>query len=128
MFQPWASLKTIPEWCRLAKFETVVFFIKVYFTWLQNYLAPLQSPSKSKNGCKAGPKAAEESFSKYIIFCTKFLRCGIETLKKVKAKGNSLDEVTNSLNLGELYVQRKNVYTQFLIAPILQFLGMIRGK
>lgn len=111
MFWPWASLQSIP----LAKFETVVFFIIVYFTWLQNYLAPLQSPLKSKNGCKAGTKATEESVSKYTVFCSKFLRCAIETLKKVKAKGNSLDEVTNSLNLGELYMYLKNFYTQFLL-------------
>jgi len=56
---------------------------------------------KSKNGCKVGWKVAEETISKYTLFVTKFLRCAIETLKKVKAKGNSLDELTNSLNLGE---------------------------
>lgn len=44
---------------------------------------------------------AEETVSKYTVFATKFLRCAIETLKKVKAKGKSLDELTNSLNLGE---------------------------
>jgi len=56
---------------------------------------------KSKNGCKVGWKVAEETVSKYTLFVTKFLRCAFETLKKVKAKGNSLDELTNSLNLGE---------------------------
>lgn len=43
----------------------------------------------------------EETVSKYTVFVTKFLRCAIETFKKVKARGNSLDELTNSLNLGE---------------------------
>ena len=44
---------------------------------------------------------AAETVSKYTVFATKFLRCAIETLKKVKTKGKSLDELTNSLNLGE---------------------------
>lgn len=44
---------------------------------------------------------AEETISKYTVFATKFLRCAIETLKKVKTKGNNLDELTYSLNLGE---------------------------
>jgi len=56
---------------------------------------------KNKNGCKVGYKVTEETVSKYTVFVTKFLRCAIETLKKVKARGNSLDELTNSLNLGE---------------------------
>ena len=69
---------------------------------LQNYLAPLQCPLKNKNGCQAGGKATEETVSKYAVFCTKFLRCAIETLKNVKAKGNDLIEVTDALKLGKM--------------------------
>ncbi|CAH3186791.1 unnamed protein product [Porites lobata] len=65
----------------------------------KNYLAPLQCPLKNKNGCQAGGKATEETVSKYAVFCTKFLRCAIETLKNVKAKGNDLIEVTDALKL-----------------------------
>lgn len=53
----------------------------------------------AKNGSKLGCKVAEESVSKYTLFSTKFLRWAIETLKKVKAKGKHLDEITNSSNL-----------------------------
>ncbi|CAH3186795.1 unnamed protein product [Porites lobata] len=65
----------------------------------KNYLAPLQCPLKNKNGCQAGGKATEETVSKYAVFCTKFLRCAIETVKNVKAKGNDLTEVTDALKL-----------------------------
>ncbi|RMX47888.1 hypothetical protein pdam_00010648, partial [Pocillopora damicornis] len=68
----------------------------------KNYLSPLRSPLNAKNGCKLGCKVAEESVSKYTLFSTKFLRCAIETLKKVKTKGKHLDEITNSLNLADL--------------------------
>ena len=44
----------------------------------------------------------EETVSKYAVFCTKFLRCAIETLKNVKAKGNDLIEVTDALKLGKM--------------------------
>ena len=69
---------------------------------MQNYLAPLQCPLKNKNGCQAGGKATEETVSKYAVFCTKFLRCAIETLKKVKAKQKGLFEVTDALKLGKM--------------------------
>ena len=69
---------------------------------LQNYLAPLQCPLKNKNGCQAGGKATEETVSKYAVFCTKFLRCAIETLKKVKANQKGLFEVTDALKLGKM--------------------------
>ncbi|CAH3181528.1 unnamed protein product [Porites lobata] len=65
----------------------------------KNYLASLQRPLKNKNGCQAGGKATEETVSKYAVFCTKFLRCAIETLKNVKAKGNDVIEVTDALKL-----------------------------
>lgn len=73
----------------------------VYVVCFKNYLSPLRSPLNAKNGCKLGCKVAEESVSKYTLFSTKFLRCAIETLKKVKTKGKHLDEITNSLNLGK---------------------------
>ncbi|XP_068670254.1 separin-like isoform X2 [Montipora foliosa] len=64
----------------------------------KNYLAPLQFPVKNKNGVK-GNKTSEETISKYTLFCTKFLRCAVETLKKVKAKAGNLYEITASLKL-----------------------------
>ena len=51
---------------------------------------------------QAGGKATEETVSKYAVFCTKFLRCAIETLKKVKAKQKGLFEVTDALKLGKM--------------------------
>ena len=78
------------------------FFFNIVWWNLQNYLAPLQCPLKNKNGCQAGGKATEETVSKYAVFCTKFLRCAIETLKNVKAKGNDLTEVTDALKLGKM--------------------------
>ena len=59
-------------------------------------------PLKNKNGCQAGGKATEETVSKYAVFCTKFLRCAIETLKKVKANQKGLFEVTDALKLGKM--------------------------
>ena len=59
-------------------------------------------PLKNKNGCQAGGKATEETVSKYAVFCTKFLRCAIETLKNVKAKEKGLIEVTDALKLGKI--------------------------
>ena len=59
-------------------------------------------PLKNKNGCQAGGKATEETVSKYAVFCTKFLRCAIETLKKVKSKQKGLFEVTDALKLGKM--------------------------
>ena len=79
-----------------------MFFFNIVWWNLQNYLAPLQCPLKNKNGCQAGGKATEETVSKYAVFCTKFLRCAIETLKNVKAKGNDLIEVTDALKLGKM--------------------------
>ncbi|KAJ7380134.1 Separin [Desmophyllum pertusum] len=92
----------------------------------KNYLAPLRSPLKNKNGCKVGCKVAEETVSKYTVFATKFLRCAIETLKKVKAKGNNLDEVTKSLNLvgtllNETLSIQNGTYLKFI--PSLDQLG-----
>ena len=44
----------------------------------------------------------EETVSKYAVFCTKFLRCAIETLKNVKANQKGLFEVTDALKLGKM--------------------------
>ena len=74
---------------------------KFWSFWLQSYLSPLQFPPKSKNGLK-GNKTTEETISKYTLFCAKFLRCAVETLKKVKGKENNIYDITNSLKLGEL--------------------------
>lgn len=63
---------------------------------------------------------AEETVSKYTVFATKFLRCAIETLKKVKAKGNHLDEVTKSLNLGK-YQSAINKWSFFNNTRTLKF-------
>ena len=46
--------------------------------------------------------ATEETVSKYAVFCAKFLRCAIETLKNVKAKEKGLIEVTDALKLGKI--------------------------
>ena len=46
--------------------------------------------------------ATEETVTKYAVFCTKFLRCAIETLKKVKANQKGLFEVTDALKLGKM--------------------------
>ena len=69
---------------------------------MQNYLVPLQCPLKNKHGCQARGKATEETVSKYAVFCAKFLRCAIQTLKNVKSKGNDLIKVTDALKLGKM--------------------------
>ena len=81
--------------------DGMIMFMKQFSNFLLDYLSPLRSPLNAKNGSKLGCKVAEESVSKYTLFSTKFLRWAIETLKKVKAKGKHLDEITNSSNLGK---------------------------
>ena len=61
---------------------------------------PLETLFESKNGCESGGKVADKTVSKYSVFCTKFLRCAIEALKVMKSKGDDLDEIIDSLNIG----------------------------
>ena len=67
--------------------------------------------AKEQKWLPAGGKATEETVSKYAVFCTKFLRFAIETLKNVKAKEKGLIEVTDALKLGKVKMKHVNIFS-----------------
>ena len=67
--------------------------------------------AKEQKWLPSRSKATEETVLKYAVFCTKFLRCAIETLKKVKAKGNDVNEVTDALKLGKVKMKHVNIFS-----------------